>query len=106
MPNLMKVVKTIANTADATTFKTAGIALPTHAQAVWQFVIVNRGSIELQVKVGPASGPDASNATDAYPCLFVPAGQTHAFSRSQDDTHVYLYAASNCLFAIECGSGE
>ena len=102
----MKVTQTNSGTADATTYITSGIALPDHSKAAWQVLIINRGSAELVAKLGPSTGPNASNVTDGFPALFVPAGHVHIFTRSQTDTHIYLYCATSTTFAIESGSGE
>lgn len=103
--NPMKPIASAAGTAGAATGTTA-VAFPTDQHAAWQYVVVNRGATELFMKVGPSTGPDASNNTDGYAQICVPAGQAHSYSRGPTDTHAYLYAASNCLYTLLSGSGE
>lgn len=106
MSTAMNPIQATHGTSDTTTYRTAGTAFPTSERAAWDFIIVNRGAIDLSFKKGPSTGPDALVDTDAWPRIIVPTGQTHTYSRSQSDTHFYLYSASSCLFSILCGSGE
>lgn len=90
----------------ATNTGTTAKAFPEASRAAWDFKIINRGAVELLFKKGPSSGPDANSTSDAWVQIPVPPLTMYTFSRSQDDTHFYVYAGSSCVYTVLSGSGE
>lgn len=101
----MKPIASAAGTASNATGTTA-VAFPFDQHAAWQYIIINRGGVELQIKTGPSTGPDANSTTDGWPIIYIPSGNSQTFTRSQSDTHFYVYAGSSCAYAVISGSGE
>lgn len=89
---------------------TTAVALPGPAMSEYsgdRFVMVaNTGSVLAWLKLGASSGPDASSTTTGGGRVPIPAGSIQTFRRRREDTHAYLYAASDTAISIVDADGE
>jgi hypothetical protein len=94
-------------TIDATTFITAGTFMgDANTSGMRQIRIANLGTLPVFIKFGPSTGPDASNSTDRWPQMAIPAGQSACFVRNPSDSHWYAYATAGNDIVVMTGAGE